>query len=205
MEEKIVKTIKALQSRQFDVHYAENADEAKKLLATFIKPGMTIGTGGSLTLQQLNFRQIVKEQQGILLDHLLPNLTQEERIDICRQHFSCDLYCCSSNALTEQGQLLNIDGTGNRVSAMIFGPKKVVIVIGVNKIVEDLDAAYWRLKNIVAPQNCKRLQRNTPCVKKGHCVDCKSIEKICRVSVVLEEKPLTTDIKIILVNENLGY
>ena len=128
----------------------------------------------------------------------------EERLDVCRTQITAALFCLSANAITEDGLLLNIDGTGNRVAAMTFGPKKIVIVAGSNKIVADLKAAKERLQTIVAPGVCKRLRRKNPCVVTGRCMNCKSPERICRAFSILAAKPVSTDITIILVGGPMG-
>lgn len=204
MKEEIERALEGLKQRQFDVRYAENAEEAKRILAEYIVPDARVAAGGSITMEQLGLADLVKEREAIWLDRNEPGLSAEQRLEVCRAQMTCDLFCCSSNAITEDGQLLNIDGTGNRVASMTFGPRKVVIVAGSNKIVPDLQAAQKRLQTVVAPGVSKRLQRKTPCVKTGRCMDCKSPERICRAISLLAAKPVATDMTVILVGEPLG-
>jgi len=128
----------------------------------------------------------------------------EERHELIRKSFSSDFFLASTNAITEDGKLFNVDATGNRVGAMFIGPKKTIIVAGVNKIVKDLAAAEKRVREWVAPQNAKRLGKKTPCVETGVCGDCSSPDRICNIYVTLAKKPARTDVIIILVGESLG-
>jgi hypothetical protein len=116
-----------------------------------------------------------------------------------------DLFLSSSNAVTMNGEVVNIDGVGNRVNSITFGPGKVILVAGYNKIVEDVQEAIKRIKNVVTPMNARRLNIDVPCAKVGTCVDCKSAQRMCRAVVILERKPTLTDMLVILVGEELGY
>ena len=125
--------------------------------------------------------------------------------EIFRKSFFSDTYLTSTNAITENGELYNVDGYGNRVAAMIYGPKSVIVVAGINKIVKDLDQAVERVKRIAAPANSIRLDKNTPCTKTGYCVDCKKDDRICCSYTVLGHQKQKNRIKVILVGESLGY
>jgi len=118
---------------------------------------------------------------------------------------SCDLFLSSSNAVTMNGELVNIDGAGNRVNSITYGPGKVILVSGYNKLVDDVQDAIKRIKNVVTPMNARRLKIDVPCAKTGKCSDCNSPQRMCRAMVILERKPLLTDILVILVGEELGY
>ncbi|WP_245755151.1 lactate utilization protein [Pelosinus propionicus] len=122
-----------------------------------------------------------------------------------RRSFSADTFLCSTNALTEDGELYNIDGNGSRVAAMIYGPEQVIIVAGINKIVRNLEEAEKRVRNYAAPLDAKRLQKNTPCASLGYCVDCKSEERICNDFVVIKRQFTKGRIKVIIVGKQLGY
>jgi hypothetical protein len=128
----------------------------------------------------------------------------EERLNLFRKSFTSDVFLTSTNAVTESGKLFNVDATGNRVGAMFIGPKKTIVVCGVNKIVKDLDAAEKRVREWAAPQNAKRLNRKTPCVETGLCEDCSSPDRICNIYVTLAKKPARNDVVVILVGEYLG-
>jgi hypothetical protein len=146
------------------------------------------------------------EAQGYTLyDHWKPGLSKENILEIRKSQMTSELFLSSSNAVTLQGELVNIDGIGNRVNSINFGPGKVILVVGYNKIVDDVQEAIKRIKNIAAPFNARRLNVDVPCAKVGKCVDCNSPNRICRVIVIHERKPSLTDILIILVGEELGF
>ena len=131
--------------------------------------------------------------------------SREEVLEIRRRHLNSDVFITGTNAMTETGELVNIDGTGQRVAAMIFGPGKVVVVAGVNKIAGDLEEGLWRASNVAAPMNAWRLHRKTPCAVTGECSDCVAPERICNITTILHRKPGSTDLTVVLVGEKLGY
>jgi hypothetical protein len=147
----------------------------------------------------------LEAQGNVLLNHWKPGHTQEEVIQIRKAQMTCDLFLCSANAITMNGEVVNIDGVGNRVNASVFGPGKVIMVAGYNKIVEDVPEAIKRIKNVASPLNARRLNIDVPCAKIGKCVDCNSPNRICRAVVIHERRPTLTDILIILVGEELGF
>jgi hypothetical protein len=155
-------------------------------------------------LKQIGFFEAAKARGMKLLNPFVQGITPEERNAMTRKIFSCDYFLCSTNAITEEGQLYNVDATGNRVAAMFFGPKKTIVVCGINKIVKDMDEARKRVWNLVAPMNAKRLGRKTPCTQTGVCSDCNSPERICNISVEIVKKPTRSDILVLLVGELLG-
>jgi acetylglutamate kinase len=169
-----------------------------------IPPGATVGVGGSVTLNQIGFFNAVKEKDVNLINPFAKGISREERDELRRRIFSGDFFLCSTNAITEEGQLYNVDATRNRVAAMFFGPKKVIVVSGINKIVKDMDEARNRLWNVAAPKMAKRLAQKTPCTKTGLCSDCSSPERICNISVEILKRPIDSDILVILVGESLG-
>ena len=138
------------------------------------------------------------------LDRYKEGLKPEEIKQIYREAFFCDAYFTSTNAITEDGELYNVDGNGNRVAAMLYGPDKVIVIAGVNKIVKNINEAISRVENLAAPANAKRLNRKTPCVITGKCMNCNSPERICREYTVIR-KPAPNRIFILLLNENYGY
>ena len=199
----IDETIKNLRANGFDARFAKNREEAKILLGEFIVPGSIVAYGGSMTLAEIGFEELVKEHKARVISHWQSN-DPAERKRLMREAFSANLYCASSNAVTMDGKLVNIDGMGNRVASMIYGPDKVILVVGVNKIVENLEGAYDRLHKIACPKNSARLQKKTPCVNTGVCMDCNSPERICRITTIIERQPMMTDMTIIIIDENLG-
>lgn len=200
------KVVKALKENYFDAIYFKKKEDAVKYILDNIKDGDSIGFGGSITIQQLEIKDKIKKMNVTLLDHHGDsNLTAEEKLNIKRAQLTSDLFLCSSNAITMNGELVNIDGAGNRVAAMTFGPKKVIIVAGINKIATDEKSAFERIQVLAAPKNSKRLSMNTPCTKTGVCMNCKSKDRICRIYSVMKRKPMGADITVIIVGADMGY
>ncbi len=201
----LTRTAEALKAHFFDVRCFGSGNDAVKEVMGFAKPGIKVGVGGSVTLRQLGLPERLLENGAVLLDHWKPDLTDHERFDLRIQQLTSDLFLAGANAVTEEGEIVNIDGIGNRINASTFGPRKVIIVAGRNKIVPNVRAALDRIKNIAAPLNARRLNIPVPCAQKGVCRDCQSEERICRIVSIMERKPSATDISIFLVEEELGF
>lgn len=186
-----------LMRRGYTVQHFATAQEAAGYLDSQIDK-VTVGFGGSITLKELGLYDRLASHNQVIWHW--ENGTLE-------QAAAADVYITSVNGLAETGEIINIDGTGNRVASSLYGHKKVYFVIGSNKIAPDYDAALWRARNIAAPKNAQRLNRRTPCAVKGdRCYDCKSPERICRALAVLWEKPSGIDqMEIVLVDQELGY
>lgn len=199
------KVVGALKKNNFDAHYFPKREEAVDFILTFISPGAKVGLGGSMTLNELMLTDLIENKGANLLNHSRPGLTAEEKVEIRRQQLVSDVFISSSNALTLDGYLVNIDGTGNRVAAMTFGPKKVLIVVGVNKIAKDTHSALERIQLIASPQNNKRLDLPNPCAKTGYCMDCQGETRICNAYSIIKKKPTLTDISVVVIGEKLGY
>jgi len=199
------KVVEALRKNNFDAVYFDNKEDAVEHVLKFISPGMKVGMGGSMTLKELDILSKIEAKGAQILNHNLPGLTEEEKLKIRRQQLVSDVFLTSTNALTLDGYLVNVDGTGNRVSAMTFGPKKVLVLTGVNKIVKDTHAALQRIQLIASPKNNKRLGYPNPCVKTGTCMDCQGKTRICNIYSILKRKPSKTDITVVVIGENLGY
>jgi L-lactate utilization protein LutB len=197
--------VTALTANGFDAVYADNIQEAYDKAMALIPAGASIGVGGSNTIREVGLVDALEKQGYTVYQHWKKELTKEEKVEIRKKQLTCDVFLTSSNAITLKGQLLNVDGTGNRVAAMSFGPQKVIIIAGANKIVDTLDDAYARIRNIVAPLNGRRLSYKTPCALAGKCADCKTDERMCNITVIMDRKPRLTDITVILVGEELGY
>jgi L-lactate utilization protein LutB len=198
------RTRKALESNGFESQFVPDGQSAVTAVMDMIPGGATVGIGGSTTLNQIGFFEAAKARGMKLLNPFAQGITPEERNAVTRKIFSCDYFLCSTNAITEEGQLYNVDATGNRVAAMFFGPKKTVVVCGINKIVKDMNEARKRVWNLAAPMNAKRLGRKTPCTQTGVCSDCNSPERICNISVEIVKKPTRSDILVLLIGELLG-
>jgi L-lactate utilization protein LutB len=195
----------ALRKNGFDAKYVDSGEKAVALIEAMIKPGMTVATGGSITLAALHIHERAEKLGAKLLNHSAKGLSAEEKMNVMRAQLTADLMLSSSNAITLDGQLFNIDGNGNRVAALTFGPKKTVVVAGFNKIVRNLDEARAHCELIASPMNNKRLDTGNPCVKAGTCVDCKGEGRICKIYSVLRQKPRLSDFTVIIVGERLGY
>ena len=198
------RTRKALEKNGFNSLFVPDAKAALKAILDMIPDGASVGIGGSMTLSQIGFFKEIKGRGVNLINPLGKSVTPEERNQLTRKIFSCYYFLCSTNAITEEGQLYNVDATGNRVAAMFFGPKKTVVVCGINKIEKDMEEARKRVWNVAAPMNAKRLGRKTPCAETGVCSDCNSPERICNISVEIVKKPSRSDILVLLVGEPLG-
>ncbi|GAB6182046.1 lactate utilization protein [Desulfotomaculum defluvii] len=200
------KAVQALIKNQFDAVYFPSKEEAGEYILKFISPGAQVGFGGSMTLTEgMGLVEKTKAKGAELLVHGDPQLSAEEKLEVMRQQQICDVFLTSTNAVTLDGCLVNIDGNGNRVAAMTFGPKKVVVVAGVNKICKDIEAAFGRLQSIAAPKNNKRLNLENPCTITGSCANCQNASRICRIYSVLKKKPSLTDITVVIIGEELGY
>lgn len=216
MTERVEKTIKALTDNRMEVYFCKTGAEAKEKALSLIPDGSTVAIGGSVTVSSLGILDELRSGDYNFIDRHAAK-TPEELKEVFRKSFFADAYICSTNAITVNGELYNVDGTGNRVACMLYGPDSVIIVAGVNKIVENIEEAALRVKQTAGPLNCKRLNKNTYCAKTGKCVACatgkdnemtaacKSPDRICRDYVVMAEQVQKGRIKIVLVNEELGY
>jgi L-lactate utilization protein LutB len=198
------KTAAALNHNGFHAVVARNATEAREWVMKLGAGAKTVGFGGSLTINELDIPAQFKAAGAELLIHSRSDLTPAERLEIMRRQQTCDLFVMSTNAITMEGFLVNVDGAGNRIAALIFGPKRVVVVVGVNKIVETEGDAYHRVEVLAAPMNAERLNKNTPCRASGWCEDCDTTDRICRAFLTLRRSPSMSEIHVILVNQELG-
>ena len=205
---KVEKTLEALKKNGFEALYSPTKEEAISKVLDFAAPEAVVGIGGSVTLRELGLPDILRSRGHEVADHWEAGrrgATSDEVLEIRRQQINSDVFITSTNAVTENGELINIDGGGQRVAAMIFGPKRVVVVAGVNKIVGDLKKGIDRVRNVASPMNARRLNRKTPCVVTGVCSDCDSPDRICNATTIIHKKMGNTDTAIILVGEKLGY
>lgn len=211
----ITKTAENLKKNNMETFLVKSTEEAKKLALSLIPEGAVCASGGSVTLKECGIIEAIKAGNYTYLDRNDPALSSEEKEQMVLRAQTCDVYLSSSNAITEDGELYNVDGNSNRVSNLLFGPKNVIIVAGTNKIVKDLDEAVLRVKTIAAPLNCKRLGCDTYCAKEGKCVSlvsggnmpkgCNSDGRICVNYTVMSRQRNKNRVKIILVEQDLGY
>ena len=197
----------ALETNNFEVHIADNADSAKKIVREILTRtgAKSISWGGSVTYVQTGLYQELKDYPGIeVLDTYEKGVPPEEMLERRRRSLLVDLFVTGTNAVTETGKLVNLDMTGNRVAGITFGPRNVIILAGRNKVVPDIEDAMQRIKNYAAPANAMRLDKKTPCVKTSICEECRSIERICNTWTITEKSFPKGRIKIVLINEDLG-
>lgn len=203
--ERIARTLKALKKNEFLAYYFPKADEARHLVLHSVREGMRVGLGGSMTLREMGMVEGLKEKGALILDHWDESLSFEETLRVRKEQLVCDVLLSSVNAVTEAGELVSRDGIGNRTSAMTFGPEKVFLLAGTQKIVPDLAAAIRRIDEVAAPRRAKSLSMDLPCTKADGCVNCNDPNRICRATLILHRRPLLTDITVILIGEALGY
>ena len=195
--------VKNLKNRHFDAYYCENKEEALAKALELIPEGASVSWGGALTAQQIGLTDAVDNGPYQAIDRAKCQ-TQEERDQAAKDAMFCDVYLTGANGLSLDGQMVNIDGTGNRVAATIFGPKSVLVIAGMNKVTDDLESAVKRARTVAAPMNQQRFLLNNPCTVTGTCADCKSETCICNQIVITRHCRPVGRIKFILVGEDLG-
>lgn len=184
--------------------YAASRAEAQEQISAFLQPGLAVSFGGSMTLTELGFFDLAEASGCTLIDRRKAGDAEELRA-IYQQSFAADVFFLSANAITLDGKLVNVDGNGNRLACLIFGPKKVVVVVGMNKVCRDEASAIERIHTTAAPINCVRLGMNTPCAATGKCGDCHGPDCICAQTVITRHCRPAGRIHVILVGEALGY
>lgn len=204
-EQKIIRTIKALEKNNMNGYLVENEEELIDKIKEIVSEGSMVACGGSMSLFETGVINHLRSNRYKFLDRYKEGLTKEELVKIYKEAFFADAYFSSSNAITEDGQLYNVDGNGNRVAALLYGPEKVIIICGVNKIVPTLEDAIKRNETVSAPANAKRLNKNTPCTKVGYCMNCNSKERICSEYTVIKRQSIKERIHVIFLNKEIGY
>jgi len=205
-EQKCLKAVDSLVRNGFGAVYCATPHEAFDCIVREAADAATIGFGGSMSIVGLGVEARLREQGKEILNHANPALSRDERLEIMRRQLTCDLFLSGTNALTLSGELVNIDATGNRVAAMFFGPRKVIVVAGRNKLVDGtVHDAIQRVKNWATPPNSRRLNFKTPCASTGFCSDCNAPDRLCRVTTIIDRKPRFTDVRVLVVNADLGF
>jgi L-lactate utilization protein LutB len=199
------KVVSELEKNGFTAAYFSDCASAAAHLLSLVPDGASVGFGGSMTIQGMGLKERLTQKGCTLLDHGKAELTPEERNIIRRKQMNADVFLCGSNAVTMRGEIVNVDGTGNRVAAMMFGPERVIIAVGTNKLVSTLEEAHARIKAVAAPVNNKRLNYPNPCVETGECADCRSKSRICNLTTIIRRRPPFTDIHVLVIGEQLGY
>lgn len=190
--------------RGIEGYYCDNAEEALITAKRFLTPGCSITWGGSETLSEIGLLDELTESDYVIYDRSTAK-TPEESSAMYSKIVSADYFFMSSNAITLDGQLINIDGSGNRVACLITGPKNVIIIAGMNKVVTDVDSGIARVRNMASPPNAVRLGKQTPCAELGRCANCLTDDCICCQIVITRKSRIPGRIKVILVGEELGY
>lgn len=199
------RTVDALIKHNFKANYFADRQAAVNHILQLIPEGVTIGMGGSRTGMELGLWELLAERGHELYNHNQDGLSLEEKTALRYKQLTCDVFLAGSNAITLTGEIVNRDAFGNRVAAMMFGPKKVIIIAGINKIVRDIEEAEKRIKMCSAPMNNKRYELPNPCVQLGECVDCNSPQRSCNITTILSRRPPLTDIHVVVIGENLGF
>jgi len=208
VHQKLLRAKDALEKNGFRVILAENRQEALEKVLALIPPDARVGVGGSLTIREVGIIEALTQRGNEVVHHWVSGISAQERYALMREELNTDVFLCSSNAITEDGKLVNVDDCGNRVAAMIFGPRKVIVVAGENKIVRNVEEAVQRIRGVAAPLNARRLGVEVPCAKTGACVDCKAPKRVCRVTTIIERdlhQPDPPHITVVLVAERLGF
>ena len=217
MTEQITKLFKNLEKNKMRPLFAETKEDAVKLVKDILFDGAVITWGGSMSVIECGIDNVLRDTKYHFMDRGRAGITPEEQQECFKASIGGDFFFCSANAITENGEIINVDGLANRISSIAFGPKKVVMIVGVNKIVADLKEGFLRVKKIAAPKNCVRLNKNTPCAKLGHCVSlennnnpdfadgCACDDRICCDYMISAMQRQKDRITVILVNEDLGY
>ena len=205
--EKVAKDIiNHLEKRRMEGSYASTVSQAKDEIVVMIPQEATVFRCGSMTTVGMGLWEEITKLPGVeVIDPYQPGLSTEESLGLRHKGMMADVMIASSNAITMDGKLVNLDGMGNRVAAMTFGPKKVILVVGMNKVAPDLESAMARVKHYAGPVNAIRLGLNNPCVETGLCADCKSPQRICNMWSIIEGHRIKDRIHVKLVGENLGY
>lgn len=199
------KMVKAMQRRHFDAYYCATASEAKAKVNELIPDGANVTWGGTMTVRDMDIPQMLQERGTLKVWDRDKVETPEEKQEMYLRAFQADYYLSSANAITEDGVIVNIDGNGNRVAAITWGPQHVIFVVGMNKVAQDPEAALKRARSTAAPINAARFDIQTPCQLDGQCHNCNSPQSICNYIHFLRNSSKPGRIIVILVGENLGY
>jgi hypothetical protein len=199
-------TIESLDRNNISACYVDTVEAARSKVISLLPQGSKVGYGGSHTLEQLGIMEVLRNGSYDFIDRMITGITEIDKYRLRRESLLTDVFLMSTNALTIGGQLVNIDGSGNRTAALIFGPSKVIIVAGINKIVPNIEAAIYRIKNYVAPIHAKRRDRQLPCAKEGKCVNCHAPKRFCNSLVITEHQYYANKgrLTVVIVGKELG-
>lgn len=208
-EHKIEEVMSALKGNRFGSVYAATREEARRIILEMIPLHTRVGIGDSASLRQIGVIEELEKRGTEIVNpfcrELTSDLTQYDAFEgMLRKSLASDVFLTGANAVTMDGKLVYIDGVGNRIAGVIFGPKKVILAVGRNKIVPTVEEALARVKNVIAPVHARQKKKATPCATTGSCSDCNSKERICSITTVVEKNPLRSNITVILIDEDLG-
>ncbi len=190
----------------FQAVYADSPEEALEKVLSLIPEGTAVGISGSVSVREIGAVEALEKRGNPVVQHWDPSLkTTEEKKARLLEEISCTVHLTGTNAITQDGMLVNIDGTGNRTAAMSWGPGKIIFVVGINKICPDLETAIRRVRDVATPPNALRLGIDTPCAKTEHCMNCNSPQRVCRALLILERATMGRESHVIIVGESLGY
>lgn len=205
MDERINKAILNLNRNNMAGYFVENKEELLQLIDSLIIKGEKVGCGDSATLEETGVFEFIRRGNFIFYDKHQIGLTPEEKRAIYLKNFDTDTFLTGTNAVTLDGKLFNIDGNGSRVAPMLYGPKQVIVIVGINKLMDTVEDAIKRTRQIAAPLDAKRLNKDTPCTKLGKCIDCKHEQRICNDFVLITRQFVKDRIKVIFVNQAYGF
>lgn len=186
-------------------YFVNSLEELLTLLKSLIPEGSTVGSGDSVTLEETGVFDFLRKGNYSFLDKFDPSLTREDKRQIYLKNFSADTFITGTNAVTLDGKLFNIDGNGSRVAPILYGPDQVIVVVGINKLTDNVEQAIQRSRQLAAPLDAKRLGKSTPCTKLNRCIDCRHQQRICNDFVLITGQFTKDRIKVIIVNQTLGY
>ena len=208
--EQLEKVVAKLVRNRFEAVLAGSRNAALEKVLEWVPLDATVGVANSVTLRQLGLMKALRERGTIVLDPVAPSYGLAELDEatfmpnLLKATLDSDVFLSGTNALTEDGKLVNVDGLGNRVTGIIFGAPMSIVIVGRNKLVRNVDDALGRIKNTITPALIKRRQIPLPCARAGKCVDCSKLERACNITVIIERRPSLTDLKVIVVDEDLG-
>ena len=205
MNERIHEVITNLRRNNMAGYFVESQEELLQLISSLIKTGEKVGCGDSVTLEETGVFDFIRRGDYTFYDKHKAGLTSEEKRTIYLNNFNADTFLTGTNAITLDGKLFNIDGNGSRVAPMLYGPKQVIVVVGVNKLTDTLEGAINRTRQIAAPLDARRLNKDTPCTKLGKCIDCRHERRICNDFVLITGQFIKDRIKVIFVNQAYGF
>ena len=197
--------IKALEKRNMTAYYCADKQDCAKKVLSLIPEGSVISWGGSMSIHECGIPEALKKEGKYDVLDRTQYTTAEQQKEFAVKTFQCDYFLMSTNAITLDGELINVDGNGNRVASLIYGPGHVIVVAGMNKVVDSVEAGYKRTRDIASPPNTIRLNKNTPCSTLGRCGDCMSSDCICNQIVITRRSREKERIIVLLVNDNLGF